>query len=155
MTGKAARNPATDPLGFLVLNEIGIIEQLARNGFEAVMPHGMRLAQFTFLNHLVRMGDGRNPAEIADALQLARGAVTNTLQRLEARDFVRTKPDPGDRRGKRVFLTAAGRRAREDAVVAVAPLVAELEAAIGRESFGALLPHLQRVRAWLDRRRED
>ena len=154
VTENPRRNPPTDPLGFMVFNEIGIIEQLARNRFESTMPHGMRLAHFTLLNHLMRMGDGRNPADIAGALQLARGAVTNTVQRLEARGFLRTKPDPVDGRGKRVFLTGAGRQAREDAVAAVAPLIARLEAELGRESFRALLPYLQRLRAWLDLERE-
>lgn len=155
MSAKANRNPPTDPLGFLVFNEIGIIEQLARNRFESVMPHGMLLAHFTMLNHLVRMGNGKNPADIASALQLARGAVTNTVQRLEARGFLRTEPDPADGRGKRIFITEPGRKAREDAVAAVKPLIVELEGAVGRGPFVALLPHLQRIRAWLDAKRAE
>lgn len=149
-----SRDPATDPLGFRVFNEIGIIEQLAGRKFESVMPHGLLLAHFTMLNHLTRMGDGKHPAEIATALQLARGAVTNTVQRLEARGFLRTEPDPEDGRGKRVYLTETGRRAREDAIAALAPALQELERELGRETFEALLPHLQKLRAWLDADRD-
>jgi DNA-binding MarR family transcriptional regulator len=147
-------NPPSDPLGFVLFNEIGIIEQLARNRFESVMPHGMLLAHFTMLNHLVRMGDGRNPADIAHALQLARGAVTNTVQRLGARGYLRVEPDPEDGRAKRVYLTDAGRRARGDAIAAVAPLIAKLESELGHGMFDDLLPSLQRLRAWLDDERE-
>ena len=154
MSRGKSRNPPTDPLGFLIFNEIGIIEQLARNRFESVMPHGMALAQFIMLNHLVRMGDGKNPADIARALQLARGAVTNTVQRLEARGFLRVEADPLDGRGKRIFLTDAGRQARKQAVAALVPLIATLEAEIGREAFDAMLPHLQALRAWLDREKQ-
>ena len=39
---------------FRFFNEIGIIEQLSRNAFERVMPGGMKLSQFTVLNHFVR-----------------------------------------------------------------------------------------------------
>ncbi len=158
MTEKPPRDPSgyppSDPLGFVLFNEIGIIEQLARNRFESVMPHGMLLSHFAMLNHLTRMGDGKNPADIAHALQLARGAVTNTVQRLEARGFLRVEPDPEDGRAKHVYLTDAGRRARDEAVAAVAPLIAKLEAELGRDTFDDLVPNLQRLRAWLDEERE-
>ena len=120
MTKPSAQPAPTDPPAFVLLNEIGIIEQLARTRFEALQPDGLLLPHFTLLNHLVRVGDGRSPVAIARALQLAKGAITNTLQRLEARGLVRVEPDPEDGRGKRVFLTAAGRRRRDAAVTAVA-----------------------------------
>jgi DNA-binding MarR family transcriptional regulator len=112
----APEDSPADPPAFALLNEIGIIEQLARHRFEAAQPDGLLLPHFALLNHLVRVGDGRSPVAIARAFQLAKGAITNTLQRLEARGFVRVEPDPADGRGKLVFLTAAGRRRRDRAV---------------------------------------
>jgi lipopolysaccharide export system permease protein len=73
-----------DPALFALLNEIGIIEQLARNRFERAQPDGLRLPHFAVLNHLVRLGDGRTPGQIARAFQLTKATMTNTLQRLEA-----------------------------------------------------------------------
>ena len=146
--------PLADPPAFALLNEIGIIEQLARNRFEALQHDGLLLPHFTLLNHLVRIGDGRSPVAIARALQLAKGAITNTLQRLEARGLVRVEPDPADGRGKRVFLTEAGRARREAAIAAVAPSLAEATAALGPVAMAETIARLRTVRERLDRDRD-
>lgn len=136
------------------MNEVGIIEQLARNRFDAAQADGLLLSHFILLNHLVRVGDGTTPARIANALQLARGAVTNTMQRLEERGLIRLAPDAEDGRVKRVFLTRAGRARREravrDATAALAPLLADLPPG----SVEALIPGLREIRRRLDRARD-
>lgn len=139
-----------DPAIFAVLNEIGIIEQLARNRFERAQSDGLRLPHFTVLNHLVRLGDGRTPGAIARAFQVPKAAMTNTLQRLEERGFVRLEPDPADGRAKRVMLTEAGRARRETAVADAAADLAEVAAGLELE---AMLPGLAALRAALDRAR--
>jgi DNA-binding MarR family transcriptional regulator len=144
----------TDPPAFALLNEIGIIEQLARSRFEALQPDGLLLPHFALLNHLVRLGDGRSPVAIARALQLAKGAVTNTLQRLEARGLVRVEPDPEDGRGKRVFLTEAGRRRREEAIAAGAEVFAEVSAALPGRALAETTARLRALRERLDRARD-
>jgi DNA-binding MarR family transcriptional regulator len=142
-----------DPVGFRVLNEIGIIEQLARNRLERVLPHGLTTAQFTVLNHFVRLGGERTPSALARAFQVTKGTMTSTLQRLEEKGFVRVEADPADGRGKRVTLTESGARARAAAIAAAAPLVAELEQAIGRRNLANSLPFLRGLREYLDRAR--
>jgi DNA-binding MarR family transcriptional regulator len=136
------------------MNEVGIIEQLARNRFDSIQADGLLLSHFVLLNHLVRVGDGTTPARIASALQLARGAITNTMQRLEDRGLIRIVPDAEDGRVKRVFLTRAGRARREkavrDATAALAPLLADLPAG----SIEALIPGLREIRRRLDRARD-
>ncbi len=139
-----------DPAIFAVLNEIGIIEQLARNRFERAQPDGLRLPHFTVLNHLVRLGDGRTPGAIARAFQVPKAAMTNTLQRLEERGFVRLEPDPADGRAKRVMLTEAGRARREAAVALAAADLAPVAAGLGLEG---LLPGLAALRVALDKAR--
>ncbi len=153
MTKPSAQPAPTDPPAFVLLNEIGIIEQLARARFEALQTDGLLLPHFTLLNHLVRVGDGRSPVAIARALQLAKGAITNTLQRLEARGLVRVEPDPEDGRGKRVFLTAAGRRRRDAAVAIVAPALAEAIAGLDAAALAETIARLRLVRESLDRAR--
>ena len=139
-----------DPAIFAVLNEIGIIEQLARNRFDRAQADGLRLPHFTVLNHLVRLGDGRTPGAIARAFQVPKAAMTNTLQRLEERGFVRLEPDPADGRAKRVMLTEAGRARREAAVAGAAADLAEVAAGL---ELAALLPGLAALRTALDRAR--
>lgn len=139
-----------DPTIFQLLNEIAIIEQLSRNALERVLPDGLRQPHFAVLNHLVRLGDGKSPIALARAFQTAKAAMTNTLQRLEARGLIRLEPDPKDGRGKRVFLTEAGREMRERAVAAVGPMMAALADTLPEAEASALLPPLRRLRAHLD-----
>lgn len=143
-----------DPPLFALLNEIGIIEQLARNRFERAQPDGLRLPHFAVLNHLVRLGDGRSPSRIARAFEVTKATMTNTLQRLEARGLIRMEPDPRDARGKRVFLTEAGRARRDAAARASLADLAVLAAAGGVRPEDAL-PTLRRLREVLDAARDD
>ena len=81
---KSAGGPR-DPLVFVFFNEIGIIEQLARNLLERALPAGLKQPHFGVLNHLVRLGDDKSPLFLSRAFQVSNGTMTNTLQRLEAR----------------------------------------------------------------------
>jgi DNA-binding MarR family transcriptional regulator len=143
-----------DPVVFAVFNEIGIIDQLAQARLAKVLPDGLLVPHFTLLNHLVRVGDGRSPVDIARAFQITKGAVTNTLQRLESRGLIRLAPDPDDGRAKRVFLTPAGRAARERCIAAVADLFADIHGPLGDGPFAAALPFLRDLRQRLDKARD-
>ncbi len=52
--------------------------------------------------------DGARPSDIASELGVSRAAATTFIQRLEAKGFVETTPDPDDDRGVRVTLTRHG-----------------------------------------------
>ncbi len=146
--------PPNDPPLFRFFNEIGIIEQLSRNAFERVMPHGLKISQFSVLNHFVRLGGPRSPLELARSFQVSKGAMTNTLQKLQAKGFVTVEPDPADGRAKLVDITEAGQAAREDAVAAAAPLMSEIEALVRDVDIAAILPQLSHVRELLDSQRD-
>ena len=135
-----------DPPLFALLNEVSIIEHLARNRLERALPDGLRASHFVVLNHLTRLGDGRSLARIARAVQVERPAMTNTIQKLAAR--------PKDGRGKRVFLTEAGRAARAAAVAVAEAAIAPVAPDITAEQIDAALPLLRRLRAALDAARE-
>lgn len=150
MTARRDRNPASDPPAFRLFNEIGIIAQLANTQLERVLPHGLTLSQFGVLNHFVRLGGAPNLVELARAFQVTKGAMTNTVQRLVEKGFVTVAPDPADRRGKRVTLTRAGRKARDDAVTALRPQLEALAAVFPAAEIERTLPFLQRLRTFLD-----
>ncbi len=143
-----------DPVHFRAFNEIGIINQLTQTIFERVMPAGMTMAQFTVLNHFVRLGGTRSPAELASAFQLTRATMSSTLQKLEAKSLVAFAPDPDDGRGKKVSLTGEGRAMRERCLAALAPELTKLAAIWPADQAAALLPHLSSLRALLDRARD-
>ncbi len=139
-----------DPTLFTFFNEIGIIEQLARNRVERVLPLGLTLSQFSVLNHFVRLGDRRSPMELAMAFQVTKGAMTNTLKKLEEKGFVAMRANPDDGRAKIVTLTAKGRAARDKAIKAMAPVFAEAGQLLPAKDVARILPTLQKVRAALD-----
>ena len=146
-------SPSEDPLAFRLFTEIGIIEQLARNRLERSLPDRLRVSQFGVLNHLVRLGGEWSPVRLAKAFQVTKGAMTNTLQRLEKRDLVRVSPDPSDGRGKLVAITAAGREMRVRCVQSVSPLLADLSRELSDKEFATTLPVLEKVRKYLDTHR--
>jgi DNA-binding MarR family transcriptional regulator len=62
------------------------------------------------LKILLRLARGtRSQGEIAKSLLVSTGTMTNQLDKLEAAGRIVRLPDPGDRRGKLVELTAKGR----------------------------------------------
>ena len=147
-------NPPDDPPVFRFFTEIGIIEQLARNAFERVMPGGLTLSQFSVLNHFTRRGGAQSPLSLARAMQVSKGTMTNTLQKLEAKGLIAMAPDPADGRGKQVSLTETGLALRQAAVAALAPDLESLIAAFGERRFARATPFLSAVREYLDRARD-
>ncbi len=138
---------------FRLFREIGIISQLSESRLQAVLPHGLTAAQFSLLDHCVRLGDGWPPARLAAAFQVTRGTMTNTLQKLEAKGFIRIGPDPADGRAKRVFLTERGREAREEGLTVLAPELTLIGQVLDSRQVAALLPALEKLRTWMDSHR--
>ncbi|MEZ5812103.1 MAG: MarR family transcriptional regulator [Rhizobiaceae bacterium] len=148
------RRPASPEDVFGFFNEIGIVAQLSGNAFERAMPEGMTLPQFALLNHMARLGDGWSPLRLARAMQVTKGAMTNTLRHLERKAMIETRPDERDGRAKKVFMTAAGHVARDECIAALTPYLQRLAADIPPAEFAAALPFLEKVRRWLDEERD-
>ncbi|MEM9049471.1 MAG: MarR family transcriptional regulator [Pseudomonadota bacterium] len=153
LPAETAQAPA-DPTWFGVFNEVGIIAQLARAAFEARMPQGLALPQFSVLNHFVRLGDGRSPLDLARAFQVPKTTMTHTLAVLEEKGFVAMGPNPQDGRSKLVFITPDGRAFREAAIAALAPDIARLARLASDDIAERLLPDLRRLRALMDADRD-
>ena len=146
-------DPTDDPITFRLFTEIGIIEQLARNRLERDLPGGLKVSQFAVLNHLVRLGGAWSPVRLANAFQVTKGAMTNTLQRLEKRGLIGIEADPSDGRGKLVSITKTGRDMRTRCVESVGPLVSDLAKELSDKDIAAALPVLEKVRKYLDSHR--
>ncbi len=138
-----------DPIAFTVLTEIRAIEQLAEQRLRRALPEGLELSQFAVLNHFSHLGGEKSPAQLARAFQLTKGAMTNTIARLEGAGYVHVRGDAKDRRRKLVSLTEKGRATRDAAIAAIAPVFAEIVAGVGRERLRAALPGLRDLRLFL------
>ncbi|WP_420860987.1 MarR family winged helix-turn-helix transcriptional regulator [Algirhabdus cladophorae] len=141
------------PLYFGFFNEIGILEQLSRARLEARLPDGLLVSHFAVINHLIRVQDGRTPVELARAFQVAKTTMTHTLGGLEKHGFVELRPNPDDKRSKRVWLTPKGQGFRDQSIAAMAPDMAQLVDVIPPDELAQLLPILQKIRVYLDESR--
>jgi DNA-binding MarR family transcriptional regulator len=139
-----------DDIAVALFGELFMADQLARNRISKVLPKGMELSHFSVLNHLARIGDERSPAQLAKAFHVTRGAMTNTLAKLEWAGHVHIRPDWEDARRKFVAISPSGRAARDSAVASVVPLIAEVGQSLGSERLRALLSVLRELRVKLE-----
>lgn len=141
---------AAEDLAVTLFGELLIADQLARSVISRALPKGMELSHFSVLNHLSGLSDERTPAQLAKAFHVTRGAMTNTLSKLEWAGHVHIRPDWDDARSKLVAISPAGRAARDAAVQSVAPLIADLVKAVGEDRVRGALPVLRELRIRLE-----
>ncbi len=144
----STRGP-TDSLAISLFSEILMVDQLARSAVAKALPKGMELSHFSVLNHLARTGAERSPAQLAKSFHLTRGAMTNTLGKLEWAGWVHIRPDWEDARRKIVSISATGLVARDAAVAVITPLIADVVDKVGADRVRAALPVLRELRLML------
>ena len=118
ITGDNARTARA--LAASLFAELIVGEQLANRLVTRSLPGGMQLSHFSVLNLLAHVNEERTPAELAAAFHVTRGAMTNTLSRLEWAGHIHIRPDWDDARRKFVSISPAGRAARDAAHGAIA-----------------------------------
>ncbi|MFV0301401.1 MAG: MarR family winged helix-turn-helix transcriptional regulator [Paracoccus sp. (in: a-proteobacteria)] len=140
------KDQTPDRLAASLFAEVLITEQLSRDLIGKALPRGMQISHFSVLNLLAHIGEERTPAELAAALRVTRGAMTNTLSRLEWAGHIHIRPDWDDARRKLVAISPAGRAARDAAIAAFMPLIADVVRDIGPERVRTTLPVLRELR---------
>ena len=132
-----------------VFDEISMIEHGVRTVIGGCLPVGLSYPQFEVLNLVVRRGGELTPAQIAVALQMTPGAITNTMQRLEAMRLIKVEPCEVDRRKKRVRMTSEGREAYNRSMAAIRPKMEKLREGFTQKEFREALPFLRALRVWM------
>ena len=133
-------------LAVSLFGEILALDQLVRNRLAKVLPKGMELSHFSVLNQLSHTKTERTPAQIAKSFRVTRGAITNTLNKLELSGYIHVRPDWDDARRKMVSISPAGVVARNNALTAVTPIINELVSEMGEERLKAIVPILRELR---------
>ena len=133
-------------LAVSLFGEILALDQLVRNRLAKVLPKGMELSHFSVLNQLSHTKTERTPAQIAKSFRVTRGAITNTLNKLELSGYIHIRPDWDDARRKMVSISPAGIVARNNALAAVTPIINELIIEMGEERLKAIVPILRDLR---------
>jgi DNA-binding MarR family transcriptional regulator len=114
----------------------------------AFSDHGIEPWEFDVLAALRRAGTPYelSPGRLLKETMVTSGTMTNRVDRLTARGFVERYPDPADRRGVLVRLTADGRHAVDGAFEALLAaeheLIADLPARDRRQLAALLRPLL-------------
>jgi DNA-binding MarR family transcriptional regulator len=134
-----------------LFGEILMADQLARARLTKALPKGMELSHFSVLNHLAPLGAERSPAQLAKTFHVTRGAMTNTLHKLEMAGYIHIRPDWDDARRKMVGISTAGLRARADAIAGMTPMITEIVEELGEDRVRSALPILRELRIKLER----
>lgn len=136
-------------LAISLFSEILATDQLARSRLIKVLPKGMEISHFSVLNHLVWRETERTPAQLAVTFNVTRGAMTNTLAKLEWAGYISVRPDWDDARSKLVTISPAGRQARDEAIISIAPTINQVVEELGEERVKSALPILRELRKQL------
>ncbi|MCK0141333.1 MarR family transcriptional regulator [Aliiroseovarius sp. F20344] len=137
---------SAETLSVALFSEMFMADQLARNRLSKALPKGMELSHFSVLNHLARVGEEKSPAQLAKSFHVTRGAMTNTLNKLEWAGHVHIRPDWDDARRKFVTISPSGKAARDAALAAITPIISNMVKQIGADKVRNTLPVLREMR---------
>ena len=139
----------SNSIAVTLFSEILALDQLARAHVAKALPKGMELSHFSVLNHLAHVGTEKTPAQLARVFHLTRGAMTNTLGKLEWAGWVHIRPDWEDARRKMVAISPSGLAARNAALAAMTPVISGLVDTVGADKVRLVLPVLRELRQHL------
>lgn len=112
--------PAVDVSGMAIIGRISRLNKQIRPQLNAVFAkHGLESWEFDVLATLVRSGEPHQltPGRLLKSMMITSGAMTNRIQRLEERGFVKRIKCPNDGRQVLVTLTESGRRTLDAALI--------------------------------------
>jgi hypothetical protein len=81
-----------DPPLFQLMSEVGILAPLSQNSATRLLAPEQNMSQFIVLNHFARLGQEASLSRLARAMEVAKGAMTNTVSHLEKRATSRSDP---------------------------------------------------------------
>ncbi|HEX5787731.1 MAG TPA: MarR family transcriptional regulator [Woeseiaceae bacterium] len=109
----SAERPELDTAALgVVIRIMGLYRRFLRDATRALEPLNLELWEYDVLSALRRQGRPfmLSATRLARQTDLSSGAMTNRIDRLEQRGFVRRTQDEEDRRGVNISLTARGVR---------------------------------------------
>lgn len=143
-------NNKQSSLAITLVSEILATDQLLRNKLTRILPAGMEISHFSVLTHLAYTNSEKTPAQLAKVFHVTKGAMTNTLNKLEWAGYVHIRPDWDDARRKMVAISPAGRQARDAALSAIEPIIRTLVDEKDADDIRAAIPVLREMRLKLE-----
>lgn len=116
----ASERPDVDPSPIQIIGRVSRLSRQIDQRLKTVFnQHGLEAWEYDLLASLRRVGPPYEltAGAILEASMITSGAVTNRIDRLEERGYVKRQPALGDKRFVRVRLTPAGRKVMDAALV--------------------------------------
>lgn len=123
------QRPDVDTSPMEVFSRISRLDRfLSLKRRQAFAQHHLEEWEFDVLSSLRRGGDdsAMSPGKLMGELLVSSGTMTNRIDRLEAKGLVRRQPDPSDRRGVLVVLTAQGKQSVDSAIQSLVDCEADM-----------------------------
>ena len=133
-----------------LLSEVGAIEQIARSKLDSALPGNLNVSNFALLNHFSRRKEEKTPLQLAKTFNVTKGAMTNTLNKLEKLGYIHIRPDWEDARKKLVSISQSGIDARNNAMKIIKPLLNRITANSVKVNERELLTELRKFREKVD-----
>ena len=130
----------------ILLSEIATIEQLARNKLDNALPKDLNISSFSVLNHFSGSRAEKTPLQLARSFHVTKGAMTNTLNKLEKQGYIHVRPDWNDARKKCVSISQSGIDARNNAIKFIKPILDEIIQKTNHMTKKSLLGDLRNFR---------
>lgn len=130
-------------------------KRFKRSMEETLSEYGLSHGEWSVLGVLYRSGKPRSAGKLADVCECSSAAMTNRLDRLEEQGLVRRLPDPDDRRGVLVELTAKGRDSWNESTGASAQKEALIASALKVREKRQLNELLRRLMLEFERRERE
>ena len=128
--------PALDTAAIATLARVArLAHRMEREEQSGVAGLGLKAGWLDVLAALRRTGTPYrlSPTDLSNVAMLSSGGMTSRLDRLEEVGLIRRRPDPDDRRGVLVELTAEGRRLAEAAIDGYGERAAQLLSPLTRD----------------------
>ena len=130
----------------ILFSEISTIDQLIRAQISKILPDNMAISHLSVLNHLSSIQNEKTPMQLAKSFHVTKGAMTNTLSKLEASGYINIRPDWNDARKKQVKISKAGAKAQREAIKSITPILDKVISKLGKEKADLALPIIRELR---------
>ncbi|MCC2655342.1 MAG: transcriptional regulator, MarR family [Panacagrimonas sp.] len=134
-------------LGFLIHD----VSRMRRSAYDQFMkPLGITRAQWWVLAHLSRH-DGMMQTQLADVLEVGKASLGDVIESLEAGGWVQRRPDPADKRAKRVYLTKPAQTLIKRMTVMEHDFNGQILSDLNSEELGELIRSLIKIKHAISR----
>ena len=130
----------------ILFSEISTIDQLMRAQISKILPGNMAISHLSVLNQLSSIQNEKTPMQLAKSFHVTKGAMTNTLSKLEVSGYINIRPDWNDARKKQVTISKAGIEAQREAIKSITAILSKAISKLGKEKADLVLPIIRELR---------